>query len=189
MKRWRWLARLPVWLYRARLGWLLGHRFLLLTHRGRRSGLARETVLEIVHHDRTADTYVVASGWGERADWLRNIERDPHVTLTIGTRRAVAMATRAGLAEATAILMAYARRHPLAFRVVGRFIAKRRVRAAAADCRLLARLVPLVALRVRATPGAGERETVSRGARSSRRRPRRWCCVPGCDEILGSPLT
>jgi len=36
--------RLPIYLYRLNLGWLLGHRFLMLVHRGRRSGLLRETV-------------------------------------------------------------------------------------------------------------------------------------------------
>ncbi len=34
--------RLPIWLYRARLGRLLGERFLLLTHIGRKSGLPRQ---------------------------------------------------------------------------------------------------------------------------------------------------
>jgi hypothetical protein len=42
------LLRLPILLYRLHLGWLLGHRFLLLTHVGRKSGLQRRTVLEVV---------------------------------------------------------------------------------------------------------------------------------------------
>ena len=33
--------RLPIWLYRLHLSWLLGERFLLLTHTGRNSGLPR----------------------------------------------------------------------------------------------------------------------------------------------------
>jgi hypothetical protein len=40
----------PVSLYRLHLGWLLGHRFLLLTHTGRRSGLRRQTVLEVMEY-------------------------------------------------------------------------------------------------------------------------------------------
>ena len=40
--------RLPSYIYHLRLGGLLGHRFLLLTHRGRRSGLARRTPLEVL---------------------------------------------------------------------------------------------------------------------------------------------
>src|SRR5437899_3609544 len=61
--------RLPIWLYRLRCGWVLNSRFLLLTHSGRRSGLPRQTVLEVVHYDRATETYVIASGWGEKPDW------------------------------------------------------------------------------------------------------------------------
>ena len=43
--------RLPSYLYRFRLGGLLGHRFLLLTHRGCKSGLTRRTPLEVLHYD------------------------------------------------------------------------------------------------------------------------------------------
>jgi len=45
------LLHLPVHLYHARLGVLLGHRFLLLVHTGRKTGAARETVLEVLHYD------------------------------------------------------------------------------------------------------------------------------------------
>src|SRR5689334_1392695 len=37
----RMMYRLPVWLFHVHLGWLLGNRFLLLTHTGRKSGLPR----------------------------------------------------------------------------------------------------------------------------------------------------
>jgi hypothetical protein len=45
--------RLPSYIYRLRLGGLLGHRFLLLTHRRRKSGLTRRTPLEVLHYVRT----------------------------------------------------------------------------------------------------------------------------------------
>ena len=44
----RWLFRMPIGLYRLRLGWLLGDRFLLLHHTGRKSGLPRQAVVEVV---------------------------------------------------------------------------------------------------------------------------------------------
>ena len=44
--------RLPIWLYHSHLGWLLGTRFVLLTHTGRKSGLSRQTVLEVVRYDK-----------------------------------------------------------------------------------------------------------------------------------------
>ena len=51
--------RLPIWLYRLHLGWLFGNRFLLLTHIGRKSGLPRQTVIEVVKHDKESDRFFV----------------------------------------------------------------------------------------------------------------------------------
>lgn len=68
------LLGLPVHLYHARLGVLLGHRFLLLVHTGRKTGLHRETVLEVVRYDLRARESVVAAGWGRRTGWLHNVE-------------------------------------------------------------------------------------------------------------------
>jgi len=44
----RLLLRAPILLYRARAGWLLGHRFVYVAHRGRRTGARREVVVEVV---------------------------------------------------------------------------------------------------------------------------------------------
>src|SRR5690348_10009358 len=65
----RLVLRLPIALYRLKLGWLLGQRFVLLHHIGRKSGQVRETVVEVVVHDRASDTYSIVSGWGKRANW------------------------------------------------------------------------------------------------------------------------
>jgi hypothetical protein len=69
--------RLPVYLYRINLGWLLGRRFLLLTHRGRSSGRVYRTVLEVVRHAPSNRETIVVSGWGERSDWYRNLRASP----------------------------------------------------------------------------------------------------------------
>ena len=44
------LFQAPVYLYRCGGGRLLGHRFLLLIHVGRRSGLRRHTILEVIEY-------------------------------------------------------------------------------------------------------------------------------------------
>ena len=64
----RLVFRLPTYLYRYRFGWLLGHRFLLLTHRGRKTGRVHQTVLEVIAYDSATRESIVLSGWGERAD-------------------------------------------------------------------------------------------------------------------------
>jgi len=73
------LLRAPVWLYRLHLGSVLGGRFLLLRHRGRRTGMMRETVLEVVGRLADRDAYYVAAAWGERAQWYRNVQADARV--------------------------------------------------------------------------------------------------------------
>ena len=52
--RTRWLVRMPVWLYRARLGFLFGNRLLMVEHIGRKSGRRRYVVLEVASLTRYA---------------------------------------------------------------------------------------------------------------------------------------
>ena len=83
-------------LYRFGLGSILRDRFLLLIHRGRKSSKPHETVLEVAGHDAKTATYFVASGWGEKSQWLRNIQKTPEVEIRIGRRRFAARAERLG---------------------------------------------------------------------------------------------
>ena len=107
----RTLMRLPIRLYHARLGFLFGSRILMLEHLGRRTGARRHVVLEVVDHP-TPDTYVVASGFGRRAQWFRNVSAEPRVRVWVGRRGATAATARKlTMAEADAALDAYVRRH------------------------------------------------------------------------------
>ena len=114
------LFRLPLLLYRARLGWLLGSRFLMLTHAGRVSGLPRYTVLEVVHQDQIKGTFYVVAAYAEHADWLRNVMLDPRVTVTSGWRTFAAIASRLEHQNARKVLLWYALKHPRALRVIAR---------------------------------------------------------------------
>lgn len=109
------LVRAPIWLYQARLGFLFGSRTLMLEHVGRKSGAKRFVVLEVVGRP-ASDTYVVASGFGERAQWFRNLIANPQVRVSIaGHRPRAAMARRLPTAEADAVLADYVSRHPRAW--------------------------------------------------------------------------
>ena len=108
--------RLPIWLYRAHLGWLLGDRFLMLTHTGRKSGQPHQTVIEVVQHKKDTDTYYVVSGWGEKSDWYQNIRKTPFVTIYTGGRTFQSKAEFIPVEEAVDILEVYARDHATAFR-------------------------------------------------------------------------
>lgn len=113
--RTRRLMRAPIRLYRARLGFLLGSRTLMLEHTGRKSGATRHVVLEVIDHP-VPGTYVVTSGFGERAQWFRNIQAEPRIRVTIG-RHGPAAATARVLPqeEADEALGHYIARHPRAW--------------------------------------------------------------------------
>jgi deazaflavin-dependent oxidoreductase (nitroreductase family) len=109
------LMRAPIWLYRARLGFLFGSRTLMLEHIGRKSGAWRYVVLEVIGHP-TPDVYIVASGFGVRAQWFRNLMANPHVRVSIaGDGPREATARQLSTAEADAALSDYVRRHPRAW--------------------------------------------------------------------------
>jgi deazaflavin-dependent oxidoreductase (nitroreductase family) len=111
----RWLVRAPIWVYRARLGFVFGSRLLMLEHTGRNTGARRLVVLEVVGHPRRG-TYIVASGFGARAQWFRNVRASSRVRVWAGRRMAVPAAARLlGTDEAADALAAYAARHPLAW--------------------------------------------------------------------------
>lgn len=139
--------RLPIWLYRLGLGWLLGERVLLLTHIGRKSGQPRQAVIEVVLHDPASDTLIIASGWGEQTDWFRNIQKNPNVVVQSGRRRLEAVAERLPLNVAADELHDYAQRHPRAFRTITKRLLGQEVDGSTEACRRLATDVPLVTLR------------------------------------------
>ena len=68
----------PLYLWRMGLGWAMPRQFLLLTNIGRKSGAPRRTMLECFRY---AGCFYVASGWGSRSQWFRNIQANPHVTV------------------------------------------------------------------------------------------------------------
>lgn len=133
------------------MGWIMGSRFLLLRHRGRHSGHTREVVLEVVRHDGGESTYYVASGWGMRASWYRNVTAEPRVEIEVGPRcmaaQAIALDNEAGRRE----LEDYGRRHPTAMRQLGRMMLGRRFEPSEVSYVELAELVPVVALKCEAS--------------------------------------
>jgi deazaflavin-dependent oxidoreductase (nitroreductase family) len=109
------LVRAPIWLYRAGLGFVFGSRVLMLEHIGRKSGARRYVVLEVVGHP-APEIYIVASGFGEYAQWFRNLMAHPRVRVSVAGRRPrPATARRLPAAEADAVLAGYASRHPRAW--------------------------------------------------------------------------
>jgi deazaflavin-dependent oxidoreductase (nitroreductase family) len=116
------LLRIPVFAYRARLGWLFGGRLVLIEHIGRRSGRLHRTVLEVVEHDRRSGAITVASGHGTGADWYRNLLAHPHAHMVVRRRRVPVHVRPVPEETGAHILTGYARRHPRAARHVVRML-------------------------------------------------------------------
>jgi deazaflavin-dependent oxidoreductase (nitroreductase family) len=118
----RYLFRAPIFLYRIGLGGLLGKRFLLLNHIGRKSGQQRQTVLEVVNHDKETDTFYIASGFGKKSDWYLNILEHPQVNIQVGWRKMAVTAVPLSPEESGKAMVDYARRHPNAAKNLGKLI-------------------------------------------------------------------
>ncbi|AYF75214.1 nitroreductase family deazaflavin-dependent oxidoreductase [Nocardia yunnanensis] len=111
----RWFVRAPILLFRARLGFLFGHRLLLLEHVGRKSGQPRYVALETVARP-TPTTLVIASGFGSRAQWYRNLLAHPACHVTIAFHyRTPATARPLTPDETNSVLTEYQQAHPRAY--------------------------------------------------------------------------
>lgn len=109
------IVRAPIAIYRVRLGFIFGSRLLMLEHTGRKTGARRYVVLEVIDQP-LPGRYIVASGFGTRAQWFRNVRASPRVRVWIGGRRPQpATARPLGSDETAVALTVYAARHPRAW--------------------------------------------------------------------------
>ena len=156
----RYAFRLPMYLYRLELGWLFGHRCLMLTHRGRKSDLLRQTVLEVVTYDPVSEESVVVSGWGEKAQWYRNISASPALEVETGRERYVPLQRFLTPQESYAVLAAYEHAHPHAFKMFARLLHKP-IDGSEAALRNFTESVRLVAFRPRDIRSPARRHNTS----------------------------
>ena len=108
------LFKLPVFIYRLRLGWIFGHRFIMLIHVGRNSGRIRRTVLEVIRYNKSSGECIVISAYGINADWYRNILLKPALEIQIGTKIFVPIQRLLDEDEAFDEFVEYERLHPFA---------------------------------------------------------------------------
>lgn len=70
-------------LYAVGLGPIIGRIILLLTTTGRKSGKKRVTPMQ---YEAIGCDYYVGSARGLKADWVRNIQANPHVEVRVGSK-------------------------------------------------------------------------------------------------------
>ncbi|MGI9665897.1 MAG: nitroreductase family deazaflavin-dependent oxidoreductase [Acidimicrobiia bacterium] len=83
----KWILYTPVYLYRAHLGFVMGNRFLMIEHKGRKSGTLYRTVLEVAGQHPDRGEWISTSGTGPKADWYRNIREDGLEAVWLGSTR------------------------------------------------------------------------------------------------------
>jgi deazaflavin-dependent oxidoreductase (nitroreductase family) len=147
----RLLFRIPIHLYRMKLGFLLGGRFMLINHVGRVSGKPRQVVVEVVNHDAVEGGYVAASGFGRDAAWYRNLRQTPDTTIQVGRRTIPVTATFLSSEEGAGLMARYGQRHPRAAKALSRLMGFS-VDGSEADFRAVGERVPFVRFIPRARP-------------------------------------
>ena len=112
----------PSWFYRIGVGWMLGKRSLAVTHRGRRSGQPHQTVLEVMFFDRDTEESVVASAYGPRADWYRNLQAEPALRVQTGRMDYIPEQRFLTPQQARDAAARFCREHPWEARMVSRVL-------------------------------------------------------------------
>jgi deazaflavin-dependent oxidoreductase (nitroreductase family) len=126
----------------------MGKRFLMITHTGRVSGLPRHVVLEVVKYEPSSESYYIAAGWGEKSDWVKNIQADPHVHIQVGRQSMDSVAVQLTQDESEVVILDYAQRHPSAMKSLAGFMGYQ-VDGTEADFRELGRQLLMFALKPR----------------------------------------
>jgi deazaflavin-dependent oxidoreductase (nitroreductase family) len=146
------LFRAPIYIYHWHLQWLFEKRLLLLAHRGRRSGLRRQTVLEVVEYRNEGPEVIVANGFGPGSDGLRNIQAKCDEEVTVGRQHFVASHRFLSEDEAARVIERYEYRNRFIAPIVRAgftWLLGWSYRASESDRRRLVSQIPLLAFRPR----------------------------------------
>lgn len=153
----RLLLRAPARLYDHDLGWLLGKRFLCLTHVGRKSGRRYRTVLEVIGTKPAAGEVMVIAGMGPSADWYRNIQANPAIEVVVGRSRFAPIHRVLDETEAAAVVQEYEQSNrwvlPVIRTVLSKLLGWRYDGSETGRIHLI-RSLPIVAFRPRREPGS-----------------------------------
>jgi deazaflavin-dependent oxidoreductase (nitroreductase family) len=113
------IFKLPVLLYQLRLGWLLGTRFMQLTHVGCRSDKVRRTILAVLRFEETTGAVYAVSAW-KGSDWYHNIQSTPALQVEIASVRYVPKQRTLSPEEIATMFIEYRKRHPIFARIICR---------------------------------------------------------------------
>ena len=107
--------KVPVLLHKIGLGgWerLVGAQWMLITTIGRKTGKARDVMVDVMDYDKASDTYYIEAAYGARADWYKNIQKDPIFEAQVGRRKFKARAGALSTEGAGEMLVQFYRNKP-----------------------------------------------------------------------------
>lgn len=113
------IFKLPLLLYRLHLGWLLGKRFMQITHVGRRSGKVHKTVLAVLRFDEKSKEIYAVSAW-KGSDWYYNIQASPALLIETGFVHYVPLQRTLSPEEIATAFIEYCQKHPIFSRMICR---------------------------------------------------------------------
>lgn len=113
------LFKLPIVLYRLNLGWVLGRRFMQLTHIGRLTGKVRRTILAVLKFDEKTKEIFAVSAW-KGSDWYYNVQSSPALQVESGLDRYIPEQRTLSAEEITTAFLDYRKQHPIFSRIVCR---------------------------------------------------------------------
>lgn len=125
---------------------------MLLIHVGRRTGLPRHTVLEVLEYRAEGPEVIVMSGSGPNPDWLRNLATTPDPEVVTGSQHFIAAYRILNEREAIDVIAGYeARNRAVAPLVRSGFswLLGWRYHGSAADRHRIAQQMPFIAFRPR----------------------------------------
>ncbi len=111
--------KMPLVLYRLGLGRMLGKRFMLLTHKGRRSGKVYRTVLAVLRFNEKTREVLAVSPWSA-SNWYRNIQATPALEVETGDVRYAPAQRDLSPEEIAALFVEFRKEHPIFSRMIAR---------------------------------------------------------------------
>lgn len=111
--------KMPLFFYHLGLGRIFGKRFMVLTHKGRRSGKVYQSVLAVLKYDQKTREIYAVSPWAS-SNWYRNIQAMPALKVETGGVSYAPAQRSLNAEEIAGLLVTYRNEHPIFSRIIGR---------------------------------------------------------------------
>ena len=149
----------PLILSKLHLTGLLGNRFVIITHLGRKTGRVYRTTVEVVRFEPTARAWTVAAAWGSPPAWYLNISARPALAIeAAGHRFPNPDQQTLHPSEAARALGEYVAKHRIAGPVIARLLGWPSL-ASCGSIETITSVVPLVRFSIRPAAGTDRRDT------------------------------